>query len=119
MRFSARTPADLAPNDVSAAIDAARARGVALIDLTVTNPTAIGLPGAAHTRARVAAALAVGADAPYQPDPRGLRGAREAIAADHARRGLAIDPDDVFVTCSTSEAYGWLFKLLCDPGDEI
>jgi aspartate/methionine/tyrosine aminotransferase len=115
MRFSSRTPADLDPNDVSAAVDAARAGGAALVDLTVTNPTLVGLAGEDDARARVAEALAAGARAPYEPDPRGLRVAREAIAARHG----GLDPDDVIVTCSSSESYGFLFKLLCDPGDEV
>jgi len=61
----------------------------------------------------------------YEPDPQGLSRAREALARHRAearpytaaRRG--IDPDDYFLTASTSEAYAWLFKLLCDPGDAI
>jgi aspartate/methionine/tyrosine aminotransferase len=115
MRFSSRTPADLEPNDVSAAADAARAGGAALVDLTVTNPTLVGLAGEDDVRERIAEALAEGARAAYEPDPRGLRVAREAIAA---RQG-GLDPDDVIVTCSSSESYGFLFKLLCDPGDEV
>jgi len=119
VRFSSRTPADLGSNEVAAAADAARASGRPLIDLTISNPTIVDLPGAALVRERVARALARGALATYQPDPRGLLGAREAVAAHHAARGLTVDPDDVFLTCSTSEAYGWLFKLCCDPGDLV
>jgi len=118
MRFSSRTPADLEPNDLSAAADERRAAG-GLIDLTSANPTTAELPGAAGWRDRIGAALADGARAAYEPDPRGLPVARDAVAAYHAARGLAVDPADVFITCSTSEAYGWLFKLLCDPGDEV
>jgi alanine-synthesizing transaminase len=55
----------------------------------------------------------------YAPDPAGLRVAREAVARDHARRGVTIDPEQVMLTASTSEAYSWLFKLLCDPGDAV
>ena len=118
MRFSSRTPADLEPNDLSAAADRRRAT-VGLVNLTAANPTAAELPGAVGWRDRVAAALAEGARAVYEPDPRGLAVARDAVAAYHAARGLAVDPSDVFITCSTSEAYGWLFKLLCDPGDDV
>ncbi|HTJ46903.1 MAG TPA: pyridoxal phosphate-dependent aminotransferase [Kofleriaceae bacterium] len=116
MRFSSRTPVDFDPNDVSAAADAARDAGTELIDLTITNPTIVGLP---DQSARIAHALASAAGAPYEPDPRGLRVAREAVAAHHAARGLAIDPDDVLITCSSSESYSYLFKLLCDAGDEV
>src|SRR5204863_6348448 len=50
----------------------------------------------------------------YEPQPRGLPAAREAVAAYHA-----ISPERVVLTASTSEAYSWLFKLLCDAGDEV
>src|SRR5437867_3230821 len=55
----------------------------------------------------------------YDPDPRGLASAREAVAASYAARGLAVDADRIVLTASTSEAYGWLFKLLCDPGERV
>ena len=45
--------------------------------------------------------------------------ARQAIALDALRHGLDLDPDRIVLTASTSEAYGFLFKLLCDPGDEV
>ena len=77
-----------------------------LLDLTETNPTRAGLP---YPHAELAEALARGARAPYDPDPRGLRSAREALG----------NPDDLILTASTSEAYSFLFKLLTDPGDEI
>src|SRR5690606_17193650 len=53
------------------------------------------------------------------PDPRGEAAAREAIARYYDRRGVAVDPDRIVLTTSSSEAYGWLFKLLCDPGDAV
>ena len=55
----------------------------------------------------------------YAPEPRGLRAAREAVAADYARRGATVDPDAIVLTASTSEAYAWLFALLTDPGDAV
>jgi aspartate/methionine/tyrosine aminotransferase len=84
-----------------------RKRG-ALLDLTETNPTrALPYPDLGQ-------ALARGAGTPYDPDPRGLRSAREMLAAH-----LSCGADDLLLTASTSEAYSFLFKLLCDPGDEI
>ncbi len=50
----------------------------------------------------------------YEPEPFGLPAAREAIAREYGARA-----DRVVMTASTSEAYSWLFKLLCDPGDEV
>jgi hypothetical protein len=55
----------------------------------------------------------------YAPEPLGLRAAREAVAADYARRGIAVSPDRLALTASTSDAYSLLFKVLCDPGDEV
>lgn len=87
-----------------------RKRG-ALLDLTETNPTRVALPWPAD---ELADALARGAKASYDPDPRGLHSAREALAEE-----LRCDAADLLLTASTSEAYSFLFKLLMDPGDEI
>jgi alanine-synthesizing transaminase len=113
--FSARTRWDLTPNRLAAVVARARAAGRPLLDLTETNPTRAGLVAPPQ----VLQALADPRGLRYQPDPRGLRSAREAVAADHARRGCAVDPDRVVLTASTSEAYAFLFKLLCDPGDSV
>jgi len=77
-----------------------------LLDLTETNPTRAGID---YPHDQLAEILARAARAPYDPDPRGLRSAREALG----------DPDDLLLTASTSEAYSFLFKLLTDPGDEV
>ncbi|HWM85627.1 MAG TPA: pyridoxal phosphate-dependent aminotransferase [Kofleriaceae bacterium] len=114
-RFSPRTPADLAPNRLSALTDRLRAEGRPLCDLTVSNPTAVGLP---YPDAELADALAAGAIAGYAPSPRGLLSARRAVAGFLAERA-AIDPDHVFLTSSSSESYGFLFKLLCAAGDQV
>lgn len=55
----------------------------------------------------------------YDPDPRGIRSAREAVSGYYADHAAAVDPDSVLVTTSTSEGYGYLFRLLCDAGDEV
>lgn len=55
----------------------------------------------------------------YDPDPRGIRSAREAVAGYYADHGAEVDPDALVLTTSTSEAYGYLFRLLCDAGDEV
>ena len=55
----------------------------------------------------------------YEPSPLGLPEAREAVARDYARRGIAVPPERIVLTASTSEAYSLLFKLLCDAGDEV
>jgi hypothetical protein len=110
--FSGRVPADMRPNRISAA----RARlGAVPYDLTVSNPTECGIAYPPE----LLAALADPAGLRYRPDPRGLRSAREAVAAEYRRHGVAVDPARIVVTASTSEAYTFLFKLLCDPGDRV
>src|SRR6185436_20558171 len=77
-----------------------------LLDLTETNPTRAGID---YPHDELAEIFARAARAPYDPDPRGLRSAREALG----------DPDDVILTASTSEAYSFLFRLLADPGEAM
>jgi alanine-synthesizing transaminase len=113
--FSNRVPASLATNAFSRALNAARASSRSLIDLTLSNPTKAGLD--------YPDALLRGLESPdalvYEPEPLGLAFARQAVAADYARRGRTIAPDQIVLTSSTSEAYSLLFKLLCAPGDAV
>jgi alanine-synthesizing transaminase len=90
---------------------ARRAHAGPLLDLSESNPTRAGL---SYPHDELAEALARGARAPYDPEPRGLLSAREALAAE-----LRCHPDDLILTASTSEAYSFLFKLLTDPGDAV
>ncbi len=110
--FSGRVPRDLRPNALA---EAAKNRGGCPFDLTVSNPTAVGI----EYPADLLAGLADPASLAYRPDPKGLRSAREAVAASYAARGAAIDPERIVLCASTSEAYGLLFRLLCDPGDSV
>lgn len=95
-----------------------RLAGESALDLTGTNPTAAGL-GAPRAE-EVLAALSDPRALRYEPDARGLASAREAVAAYlGGRTGVPLSPDRVFLTASTSEAYAHLFRLLCEPGDEV
>jgi aspartate/methionine/tyrosine aminotransferase len=85
------------------------------VDLTETNPTRAGL----LCPPDVPALLAESRGRRYDPVAQGDASAREAVAADYARRGFAVEPGRVLLTASTSEAYAYLFKLLCDPGDDV
>lgn len=116
MVFSARTSQHDAPNALSAAMTRARGSGGALLDLTTGNPTAAGIP---YASGAILEALADPRGLSYAPDPLGIAAAREAVAQDWNARGAAIDASRIALTASTSEAYGVLFKLLCDPGDEV
>jgi alanine-synthesizing transaminase len=109
--FSTRVPSDRTPNRLAEAVRRARAGGRELIDLTVTNPTRCGFDYPDD----ILAPLADPAGRDYAASPFGLAAAREAVAADYARRGLRVDPAHIVLTSSTSEAYSLLFKLLCEP----
>lgn len=114
--FSDRTAWITAPSPLSLAIAARRAAPEPLLDLTVSNPTRVGL---APLPEALRAALADPAVEAYDPDPAGPYAARAGVAAYYAALGHAVDPDHLRLAASTSEAYGWLFKLLCDPGDAV
>jgi len=113
--FSQRTAWDLRANRLARLLAAKRGRGEAVLDLTESNPTQVGLPYPAD----LLAPLAHPASLRYEPSPFGLPAAREAVAADFGRRGFPLEPERIALTASTSEAYAFLFKLLCDPGDEV
>lgn len=112
--FSARTPASLAPNRLTRTLDRLRAEGRTWIDLTVSNPTRARLP---YAEDEIVGALADARVLRYEPSPFGPKETREAVEAYHARRGHDAPADRVALSASTSEAYAWLFKLLCEPGD--
>ena len=124
--FSRRTPAPHGLNRLARAL-AARTRP--FLDLTVTNPTSVALrsgeadlfDGATSGRdARVLAALADPRGLVYTPDPKGILSARTAVANYYAAvHGVLVPPGQIVLTASSSEAYGWLFKLAGDPGDVV
>jgi alanine-synthesizing transaminase len=109
---------DLTPNQIEVARQRIAA-GPGYIDLTSSNPTHQGLIFPAEPLQRAAAEYL--ATRRYNPDPRGAPAARAAIARYYASRTppLALAQDDIFITASTSEAYGLLFALLTEPGDNV
>ena len=119
--FSARTDWDLTPNRLAAELARLCARGREVLDLTESNPTRCGLK---YGRKAILRALARPAALQYDPDPRGMRAARQAVAQYYRRRGkgaasLRVDPQRVLLTASTSEAYSFLFRALCETGDQV
>ncbi len=113
--FSNRLPAHAEVNALSRAVASLTAAGTALVDLTESNPTRAGLPYPADLLSAAASDRALR----YDPQPFGQRTTREAVSADYARRGAAVDPECIVLSASTSEAYSWLFKLLCNPGESV
>jgi aspartate/methionine/tyrosine aminotransferase len=103
-------------NALTRALAARRAAGQPVVDLTESNPTRLDLPLPADHGERILRALADPAALSYEPDPKGLRAAREAVARYYED---SVDPERIVLTASSSEAYSLLFKLLCDPGDQV
>ena len=87
-----------------------------LLDLTGSNPTRCGLELDAR---QVLEPLQNREVLSYEPDPSGLLTAREAVCRYYADHDANVDASKVILTASTSESYSFLFRLLCDPGDEI
>ena len=109
--FSSRVPGRITRNRLAEARARLEARGTSIIDLTVSNPTQVALEYPADLRCSL--------DADHYPESLGLGFALEAVASYLRQHDLDGDSRQVVLTASTSEAYGLLFKLLCDPGDEV
>lgn len=115
--FAERTNWNLAENRLSEALARGRAGGRRIYDLTASNPTECGF---AYDAEAILGALQDPAAIRYEPDPKGLQVARRAVTEYYATRGARrLSVDDVILTTSTSEAYSFVFRLLCNPGDEL
>ena len=136
--FSDRTNWRLAQNRFTQAVEEVRARGVRLLDLTASNPTRVGLE---YDSVAILEGLRTERALDYDPQARGLLSAREAVARYYSGRrsrgerdvasnvstnagggaevGFEIDPERIVLTTSTSEGYSYVFRLLCNPGDEL
>lgn len=114
--FSHRTDWHLETNALTAKLNALRSQGRDIIDLTVSNPTRCDLDLPVED---VLSAFHHPDNLHYAPEPKGLLHAREEVAAYYRRRGMTVDPERIVLTASTSEAYGFIFRLLANPGDEV
>lgn len=113
--FASRTAWSLAPNRFSSALQAARDSGRELFDLTESNPTRVGL----RYPPRTLEALTDARGLQYCPEALGLKEARAAVARYYRDLGAEVASASIVLTSGTSEAYSFLFRLLCDPGDEV
>lgn len=115
--FSRRTDWQLTANRFTEAQRRLAASGRELLDLSVSNPTRVGLK---HDPGILQSLVNPGA-LDYDPQPKGLLSARKAVAGyyrdQHGEPGF--DSESVVLTTSTSEGYSYVFRLLCNPGDEI
>ena len=114
--FSKRTNWDLEENAYTRALRRHREAGKRIFDLTASNPTTCGFQ---YDEAAILDALRDPASLRYEPEPKGMPAARAAVAGYYAGKGAAVDPEQLILTTGTSEAYSFLFRLLCEPGDEV
>jgi len=115
MRFSRRTGWNTEESELARAHRLRAQAGLPIADLTASNPTRCGFQYGTDLLAALTDPQALD----YDPQPRGLPRARQAVCGYYADHGVAIAPGQVVLTTSTSEAYSYLFRLLCDPGSEI
>ena len=114
--FAERTNWNFAGNRLSEALAWHRARGKRLFDLTASNPTECGFE---YDSEAILAALRNPAALRYEPNPKGLESARLAVTEYYSARAAIVSADDIVLTTSTSEAYSFVLRLLCNPGDEL
>lgn len=115
--FSQRTNWKLSLNRFTQALETIRASGTKLLDLSVSNPTECGLQ---YDTAAILAAFQNPNALSYDPQPKGLLSAREGVTRYYLRdHHVSVDPESIILTTSTSEAYSNVFRLLCNPQDEI
>lgn len=103
-------------NRLTLALARARAAGKQVLDLTASNSTECGFT---YDREGILGALTDPASLTYEPDACGLPAARKAVCEYYAGRGDSVSPESMVLTTSTSEAYSFVFRLLCDAGDEV
>jgi alanine-synthesizing transaminase len=116
LMFASRTNWNLKPNRLAEALERRKSSDRRLLDLSASNPTECGFKYDARAIMR---SLCAPASLQYHPDPKGLKSARKAVSDYYAERGESVSVDDMILTASTSEAYSFIFRLLCNPGDEL
>jgi alanine-synthesizing transaminase len=116
--FADRTRWNLQPNQFSIALANCRKSGKRMLDLTASNPTTVGLH---YDEPAILSNLAQRASLVYEPNPKGVRSAREAVVRYYAEvaKAAELDPESLILTASTSEGYSFIFRLLCNPGAEV
>lgn len=115
MKFSKRTEWELSSNRITQILEDLKKSGQNILDLTESNPTRCGF----LYPPEIIASFSSEKNLEYAPSPQGLFGAREAVCAYYAQKGLHVDPEQVFLTASTSESYSFLFRLLAEPGEAV
>jgi alanine-synthesizing transaminase len=114
--FAGRTNWNLHSNRLSEALAKHRATGKRLLDLSASNPTECGFE---YDRQAILKALSNPESLSYDPAPKGLLSARRAVAEYYSAPKIVVPVEDIILTTSTSEAYSFAFRVLCNPGDEL
>jgi alanine-synthesizing transaminase len=115
--FSNRTNWKLTRNRFTEALEEVRSSGARVLDLTISNPTRSGL---LYEEKQILQSLASPRSMDYDPQPKGLPSARAAVADYYqVQNGIHLEPEHLILTTSTSEGYSFIFRLLCNPGDEL
>ncbi|MFZ0759759.1 MAG: pyridoxal phosphate-dependent aminotransferase [Candidatus Sulfotelmatobacter sp.] len=115
--FSNRTDWKLTRNRLTVALEAAKSSGARVLDLTLSNPTRAGFH---YDQRQILQSLGSPQALDYDPQPKGLPGARAAVAAYYqTQHRVNLDPERLILTTSTSEGYSFVLRLLCNPGDEL
>ncbi|MDR2430209.1 MAG: pyridoxal phosphate-dependent aminotransferase [Puniceicoccales bacterium] len=114
--FTQRFVWTLENNALAQALSERRAAGAPVIDLTESNPARVGFAWEPEV---LGAMMASASNCHHEADPRGLPLARRAVADYYRGHGVAVAPEQIHLAASTSEGYGWLLKLLTDPGDNV
>ena len=115
-RFARRTRWNLDQNSLSRELSALRIAGKPILDLTRSNPTECGFE---YDQQGIQRAFSQSEILRYQPDPRGMLRARDAICGYYADLQSSVSPEELCLTSGTSEGYSFIFRLLCNPGDEV
>ena len=115
--FSYRTNWKLTRNRLTEALEEVRSSAAHILDLTISNPTRAGLH---YDEPQILQSLASPRSMDYDPQPKGLPSARAAVADYYqVQHGILLDSEHLILTTSTSEGYSFIFRLLCNPGDEL
>ncbi|MCM8775111.1 MAG: pyridoxal phosphate-dependent aminotransferase [Candidatus Omnitrophica bacterium] len=116
MRFSSRTGWLRTPNPLAALLNSRREKGIQIFDLTLSNPTRANFR---YLDPKLLKPFFDTQNLVYDPDPHGLLQARQALCDFYGKKGIRISPEEIFLTASTSEAYGFVFRLLLDPHETV
>ncbi len=114
--FSDRFEYQPGQNDLYKTLNELQKSGEDWIDLTLSNPTKAKI---IYPSEAILHSLSNSLGMDYDPNPKGILSAREAVSGYYLQKGISYSPEDLFLTASSSEAYSFLIKLLCNPKEEV